>query len=362
MLFLAIDIANAVCAALLGLWMLIAFPRRRNAQLVALLCVAAMCHVVLARYDYQSWIEPAYRIDVGALAPVLNFARNSAPGLFMVLVHRLFAERSRPPLFLLGLFALQLFLEGPAEALLPGLRGNRVLTQLAPTLLQSLFAGFALYWTMQDWRADLVAARRRSRAVMLAILSVDVVASSVLLRVVIPAGTAANYDAHLVLSAINLAIVAGLLLKTLGRADASALLGDGVPSAAKSPPQAEDRGALARLNALLVEKHAYRNPTLSLAQLAAQVGIPEYRLRQLIHEALGQRNFNVFLHGYRIREACARLVDPSERRTPILTIALSVGYRSINTFNRGFREVTGMTPSAYRAQISPQKPNNAPNS
>jgi AraC-like DNA-binding protein len=34
--------------------------------------------------------------------------------------------------------------------------------------------------------------------------------------------------------------------------------------------------------------------------------------------------------------------------TPILTIALSVGYASINTFSRGFREVVGMTPSAWR--------------
>jgi len=37
------------------------------------------------------------------------------------------------------------------------------------------------------------------------------------------------------------------------------------------------------------------------------------------------------------------------RRTPILTIALSVGYQSINTFNRGFRDIMDMTPSEYRS-------------
>ena len=37
------------------------------------------------------------------------------------------------------------------------------------------------------------------------------------------------------------------------------------------------------------------------------------------------------------------------RLIPILSIALSTGYQSINTFNRGFRDVMGMTPSAYRA-------------
>jgi AraC-like DNA-binding protein len=78
-------------------------------------------------------------------------------------------------------------------------------------------------------------------------------------------------------------------------------------------------------------------------------GLPEYRLRRLIHEELRHQNFNAFLHQYRIAEACIRLRDPTERRVPILTIALSVGYQSINTFNRGFREVMETTPSAYRA-------------
>jgi AraC-like DNA-binding protein len=93
--------------------------------------------------------------------------------------------------------------------------------------------------------------------------------------------------------------------------------------------------------------------------------LPEYRLRRLIHEELGHRNFNSFLHEYRIREACGQLGDQQQWRTPILTIALSVGYQSINTFNRAFREVTGMTPSAYRSakgqSRARQQPNRHPN-
>jgi AraC-like DNA-binding protein len=44
------------------------------------------------------------------------------------------------------------------------------------------------------------------------------------------------------------------------------------------------------------------------------------------------------------------------QRIPILTIALSTGYQSINTFNRGFREIVNMTPSAYRALSEPPVP------
>ena len=59
------------------------------------------------------------------------------------------------------------------------------------------------------------------------------------------------------------------------------------------------------------------------------------------------------------------LADP-KNTLPILTIALTVGYNSINPFNRAFRDSKGMTPSAYRAQArgknsTPPSENLAPN-
>ena len=63
------------------------------------------------------------------------------------------------------------------------------------------------------------------------------------------------------------------------------------------------------------------------------MAIPEYRLRRVIHEGLKYRNFNALLHRYRIEEACALLADRQQRHLPILTIALTVGYNSINPFN-----------------------------
>lgn len=352
LLFFAIDVANIVCAALLGARILISFPRRFTAQLIALLTVSAICHVVLARYDYGPWIAPAFRIDVGGWRQVLNLARNMAPGLFMIVVHRLFTDGARFPRWLLALFAVQLFLEEPVRWFLPD-GDNRLVTEIAPTLLQTLFAGFALYWTINDWRVDLVEARRRTRAFVTVVLGLNVVASSILLRVVIPSGSYANYQAHLILMACNLGIVGFLLIRLMGGNIAPYLEAEGLPSEAASarnaPRRSEDAAALTRLTALLEKDRIYREPGLSLQRLAERVGLPEYRLRRLIHEELGYRNFNAFLHHYRVRDACAQLADPAMRRIPVLTIALSVGYRSVNTFNRGFREVMGVTPSAYRA-------------
>jgi AraC-like DNA-binding protein len=275
--------------------------------------------------------------------------RNAGPGLFMILVHRLFTDRRRLPPWLLALFAVQLALEAAAPALAPlSGRTGWLAYQVAPALLETLFVGLAIYWTVADWRADMVETRRRARAVVLVLLGVSVVASSLLLRVVIPQDLAANYQTQVGLGLANLLLVGFILVRLMGE-DVGAYL-ESRPRRAVQPPRAgsEDAAGLARLTALMEEERLYREPGLSLRALADRAGLPEYRLRRLIHEALGFRNFNAFLHHYRIAEACEQLSAPELRRTPVLTIALSVGYQSVNTFNRGFREVTGMTPTDYR--------------
>jgi len=117
-----------------------------------------------------------------------------------------------------------------------------------------------------------------------------------------------------------------------------------------SPIDSQLTETLANLKSLLEVERIYREPGLSLKDLADRLRLPEYRLRKIIHEQLGYNNYNAFLNGYRLREACQQLRDPAMRRIPILTIALSVGYQSVNTFNRGFRELLGVTPSVYRSQ------------
>ena len=66
--------------------------------------------------------------------------------------------------------------------------------------------------------------------------------------------------------------------------------------------------------------------------LSAELGVPDYRLRQLINEGLGYRNFNAFLNHYRIGEAKAALVDPEQVEVPVLTIAMDTGFQSIGPF------------------------------
>jgi AraC-like DNA-binding protein len=104
--------------------------------------------------------------------------------------------------------------------------------------------------------------------------------------------------------------------------------------------------ALTRLTQAMTEDHVYRREGLSLAALAQTLNLGEAALRGLINQELGYRNFNDFLHHYRLQEAAARLTGED---LPILSIALECGYGSIGPFNRAFRQRFGMTPTEYRA-------------
>ena len=96
------------------------------------------------------------------------------------------------------------------------------------------------------------------------------------------------------------------------------------------------------------EGRGYAQEGLSLASLAEQLGTPEYRLRRVINQGLGHRNFNAYVNGLRLAEAKRRLADPAERALPVLTIALDVGFGSIGPFNRAFKADTGLTPTEFR--------------
>jgi AraC-like DNA-binding protein len=359
LLFLAIDIANIVCSALFGARVLAMQPRLAAARLLAFIAFDSVCHFILSRYEYRHWIPDPYRFELGSAALLLNFARNLTPGLFMILCFKMFADARRFPRWLAVLFVIEIFLEVPLHWLFRDSQLSIVIARTAPALLQGLFAAFAIYWTMASWRADLIESRRRARAIIVVIIGLNIIASSLLLRLVIPQNSIANYDAHLALVVSNLLVVAFILV-FLGDGDLQGSLSGavlpGLPEGRAPAPSAETGVVLAQLSRVMEVERVYRQPSLSLRDLADLVGTPEYRLRKVIHEQLSYQNFNVFLHAYRIRDACLQLRDPKLRRIPILTVALSTGYQSVNTFNRGFREITGMTPSAYRSLDEPPIP------
>lgn len=94
----------------------------------------------------------------------------------------------------------------------------------------------------------------------------------------------------------------------------------------------------------------WREPDLSLADLARRLGTNTNYLSRALNEGLGQ-NFSEFVNRQRIAEAQRLLAGPGE----VLDIALAVGFGSKASFNRAFLAYAGSTPSAWRRQQAGRK-------
>lgn len=103
-----------------------------------------------------------------------------------------------------------------------------------------------------------------------------------------------------------------------------------------------------KIKALLEGEHAYRQMRLNRAKLAEMVGIGEHHLSRVINSHFG-KNFNELINSYRIDEAKQRLKNEP---TQVTVIGFEVGFNSIASFNRVFKEKTGVSPSDWRANNS----------
>ena len=223
---------------------------------------------------------------------------------------------------------------------------------LGLTLSSFAFAGLAVAQAVTSWRADLVEGRRRLRLFVVGASSlyIGLMAAAQLagLQRSAPEGTSLGGAAGMLAIA---GVVAWSLLGVGRKQSLFAVTTDlprpiGEPAAPSMEPA--DQQLVARLEHLMTAERAHRQDGLTIGSLAQQLGLPEYRLRRLINQALGYRNFNSYVNRYRIAEVKAALAGLRQADVPVLTIALDAGFSSLGPFNRAFRAETGVTPSEYR--------------
>ena len=104
---------------------------------------------------------------------------------------------------------------------------------------------------------------------------------------------------------------------------------------------------LAALERLMTEERIYQDEDLNLSSLATELGVSSHQLSELINTHFGH-SFSRHVREHRVAEA-RRLLD-SDRRASVLSIGMTVGFRSQSNFYAAFREITGESPGAYRKQ------------
>lgn len=357
--FFGIDCVAIFTALAVATVLLVGGPRSAAARLGAWICINSAGFVVFSRAMFGGWVpEPLRFAPSEPVVLTLQVLMNTTPGAFMLLAFTLFQNTlDRFPRWLLALFALQVGLED----LIPYLFGVTthpsavptmtdanlllyVVFETTPAALEAGFIGAAMYWIAKDWRADLVDLSRLLRLLLMTVIAVNIVSYTLLTRLVIAPNDIRLLYVHEAYMAFNVLLNCAVLLFLYHAARAQPRPVAAPGAAAVDPTDDLDFAAFQAA----MQAKVYQEAGLTIASLAARLDIPEYRLRRLINAKLGYRNFNQMLHAYRIADASAMLADPAQRRVSILTVALSVGYQSINPFNRAFRDLKGTTPSAFR--------------
>jgi len=100
----------------------------------------------------------------------------------------------------------------------------------------------------------------------------------------------------------------------------------------------------------MLSSETWLNPDLTLAHLAADLGIPAYLLSQVINEQFNL-NFFDFVNQYRVDAFKQRIANPRYNSFSLLGIALDCGFNSKSAFNRIFKKATGVTPSEYKSSL-----------
>ncbi|MEQ1817658.1 MAG: helix-turn-helix domain-containing protein [Terricaulis sp.] len=213
-------------------------------------------------------------------------------------------------------------------------------------LIEAGFALHALFVIASSWRGDLVEARRRLRGPVLAIVTIYVIALS---GFEIAEGLGGSQPWFQIVGAAALAFMCGLGAMAFVEAQPD-LFGASTPAASADGLDAGDRLLLSKLETIMAEGQAWKREGLTIGALAEEVGAPEHKLRRLINDHLGFRNFAAFVNARRIDAAKAQLSDPAKARESVSAIAFDLGFGSLGPFNRTFKEVTGQTPTEWRRQ------------
>jgi AraC-like DNA-binding protein len=215
---------------------------------------------------------------------------------------------------------------------------------VAISLLALGFIGLGLGQTVSSWSADLVERRRRLRLliVVAAALYGGLNAAVQMSSLGSDAADIAN-TANGAILAVIVALICVAMMQVTARdlfvEPEAAALADAPARAAD--PNAADRKLIDALMRLMGDERIYRHDNLTIGMLAT-------KLRRLINQQLGYRNFNAFLNNHRIEEAKAALADPAQVEVPVITIAMDAGFQSLGPFNRAFKAMTGVTPTEYR--------------
>lgn len=355
LIFFSAQIIAIFSVLLLAAGYLKADPKGSSARVFAVMAVFVVFYLLNGMTGQH--IDPQFRIDLSGIQLLISAGTSAISGLFMLYCFLVFQEQQKFPLAAAVAFGIQVSLDLILSLFEPGgepLSPFFGFLSTSMDVLQLVFVGFAIYWTLKGWRADLVDDRRMLRWFIIGVQGALIFTVGFMENFLLDDGSNAYAGEQTAIVFAIAFLTLGMLLVAL-RFD-SVSLSYVIRKVAELTEEPAQEGTktfdIDSFNQVFRDGQLYREAGLTISMLAKKLKLPEYRLRAFIHKQLGFRNFNAMLHQYRIEDASIALSDHENQNVPVLTIALSVGYQSITPFNNAFREIKGVTPSEYRKKMN----------
>ena len=315
-------------------------------RMVAVYCTGLASYIIL--------LMPVIQTSAWPLQQIFLLMAMISPFMLWVISHRLFTNQLTTPAWawsvLLTYISLRL---AGSSAIAMGYELDSLsfaVSMYLPLIIMLALSSHAIFLATHHFNNDLVEHRRNLRVAF-------VFTMGLIVSIIVASGFL-----HFLPEIVHIFFIGGIFLHALFFNIFIFRLQEESPRLAPSSEQVaspnirtfysrSDKSFYGKLNATLERDLLYASPGLTIKTLADAMQVREYMLRRFINQKLGYRNFNQFLNEFRVGKAIEILKDSRESSTKIASIALDVGYASLSSFNKAFKELQGITPSVYRNRL-----------
>ena len=108
----------------------------------------------------------------------------------------------------------------------------------------------------------------------------------------------------------------------------------------------ESKKLIKVIQSAMTEDKLYLEPDLELRRLVKHVGSDQRTVSHVLNHYF-HMSFNTFVNHYRVEEVKQRMVVPEKKHLKLSGIAFECGFNSQSTFQRAFKQSTGLSPREY---------------
>lgn len=129
-----------------------------------------------------------------------------------------------------------------------------------------------------------------------------------------------------------------------------------LPVSGKNGISLRHHGLAKKIEVLMSEGEAFKDPSLTLSTMAARLNVPHYVISQTINLYFN-KSFPELVTHYRLIQAERLLSQRENDNLTIEAIAYESGFSTLSAFYTSFKKSSGLTPAQFKSRSKAMNPN-----